>query len=483
MVASTVVVQAEEHDDDAAPSSGVSALTRRALSLTGDVIAGVTMATVGVPQLVACSELSGLPGYRGLLSAGLPMLAFGLTTGHPWLCVGVTSVSALMTKENLDGEDYTEAHGVDAYVRLVSVFSLVTGALCILFAYGGLGEVAREMPKAVAAGFTWGASVTIVSIQAPDVLFGHGRSFVAAAAREHLVAPPTFLKGFGTLLKLAWSMVHVELWNIHTMCFAAVTLFVLLHGRPYLPKACPKGSEVLLITALATMCSAAISYRSYGGVVGEVPGSGGDGGQHSLAVPTYPLPLYRIPGLLLSAALCAMVNFTQTVSICASFEEAGVSWGARRELFAQGASCVVAGMTGSPPMSASLSRSEVQKTLGTSTRATAIVNGLILVFLLPAAGLLEHTPKAVLASIIIASIIKKVFLPVGLLELRGQDALIGWVTGATVALATPTIGLIVGLIVGLGLERLAAVLPAVRARFGWHDTRREQAVRTEEVSA
>ena len=67
--------------------------------------------------------------------------------------------------------------------------------------------------------------------------------------------------------------------------------------------------------------------------------------------------------------------------------------------------------TGSPPVGASLSRSEVQKMLGASSVVSGIVNGLVLVFLLPAAALLADAPKAVLASIVIASVIKKVLMP------------------------------------------------------------------------
>eukprot|EP00636_Phaeomonas_parva_P008723 CAMPEP_0118874974 /NCGR_PEP_ID=MMETSP1163-20130328/16216_1 /TAXON_ID=124430 /ORGANISM="Phaeomonas parva, Strain CCMP2877" /LENGTH=440 /DNA_ID=CAMNT_0006810425 /DNA_START=44 /DNA_END=1366 /DNA_ORIENTATION=+ len=420
-------------------------------SYVKDIIAGVTMACVGVPQMIAYSELVGLPGFRGLKTAGPSMIGFGLTTGHVWLSQGVTSVSAVMAKSDLDGDKYAEENGTEAYVQLVCLYSLLVGVASILLALVGAGKIAQNIPKPVSTGFGWGASLSILASQMPDALFARGKSFAKAASAGVLPSLPAFMKGAGGVMRLIWSLINPMLWGPYTVPFAGLTIYVLMKGKEYLPKGLPKGSEVLMVTALFTAVSAHFGYSEYGNVVGEIPKDDGEASMLPFEVRTE-FPFDQIMALAPKAALFAIINFSATVSICAAFEKEGMPFNANRELLAQGTSCLVAGVTGSPPVGASLSRSEVQKMLGASSVVSGIVNGLVLVFLLPAAALLADAPKAVLASIVIASVIKKVLMPKPLLNLAGVDAAVGWFTAFAVALCDPTIGIVGGVVLYFALS-------------------------------
>jgi len=111
------------------------------------------MACTSVPQLIAYAETVGYAGYRGLATAGPSLLAFSFVTGSPWMNCGVTSLTALMAKADLNGEDYVNEFGEEKYVELVSSYSLY---VCIASAFLGLvgfGKLASKVPKPVRAGF------------------------------------------------------------------------------------------------------------------------------------------------------------------------------------------------------------------------------------------------------------------------------------------------------------------------------------------
>lgn len=111
------------------------------------------MAATSVPQLIAYAETVGYSGYRGLATAGPPLFAWGLVTGSPFMNAGVTSITALMAKTDLDGESYVAEYGEEEYVNLVAAYSLYVGLASVLLAVVGFGKLAQRVPKTVRSGF------------------------------------------------------------------------------------------------------------------------------------------------------------------------------------------------------------------------------------------------------------------------------------------------------------------------------------------
>ena len=111
------------------------------------------MAATSVPQLVAYAETVGYASYRGLATAGPSLFTWGLVTGSPFMSCGVTSITALMAKSDLDGESYVAEYGEEEYVKLVAAYSLWVGACSILLGLLGFGKLAALVPKTVSKGF------------------------------------------------------------------------------------------------------------------------------------------------------------------------------------------------------------------------------------------------------------------------------------------------------------------------------------------
>lgn len=117
------------------------------------MLSGAIMAATSVPQLIAYAEMVGYAGSRGLSTAGLPLFAWGLSTGSPFMNCGVTSITALMAKSDLDGESYVLENGEEEYVKLVAAYSLYVGLASFVLAFTGFGTLAQSVPKSVRTGF------------------------------------------------------------------------------------------------------------------------------------------------------------------------------------------------------------------------------------------------------------------------------------------------------------------------------------------
>ena len=111
------------------------------------------MAATSVPQLVAYAQGVGYASYRGLATAGPPLFAWGMATGSPFMSCGVTSITALMAKADLDGESYVAEHGEVAYVELVAAYSLWVGLCSAILGIVGFGKLAGMVPSNVRKGF------------------------------------------------------------------------------------------------------------------------------------------------------------------------------------------------------------------------------------------------------------------------------------------------------------------------------------------
>ncbi len=111
------------------------------------------MAATSVPQLVAYAQGVGYASYRGLATAGPSLFAWGLATGSPFMSCGVTSITALMAKADLDGESYVAEYGEEAYVKLVAAYSVWVGLCSAALGILGFGKLAGMVPPNVRKGF------------------------------------------------------------------------------------------------------------------------------------------------------------------------------------------------------------------------------------------------------------------------------------------------------------------------------------------
>ena len=442
-----------------------------------DVISGIIMAATSVPQLVAYAETTGYASWRGLATAGPSLFSWGLSTGSPFMSCGVTSITALMAKTDLDGDAYVAEKGEAEYARLVASYSLYVGLASILLGLVGFGKLAQSVPKNVRSGFKWGCAVGVVASAVPNGFFAGGGKELKAAVAESVVgglvkaAKSDFpaATGFCNVVNLIYAVVNPLAWSvIPAALFLLSTVFVMQAGK-FMPSFLPPGTEVILCCAVATLYSMKTDYP--GGVVGEIPSLDADAGFDIFGIIKVPVEILEykylmdapiveqfgsLAALVLSASLFAAVNFLSIMGIASGFEaENGIAWSAPRELIAQGIACIAAAFTGSAPVSGSMSRSLVSRMVGTTSQLSCLVTALMWIYLLPYMSIMTPTPKACLSAIILSAVIKSVVYPKDLINARGADFVISWGTGIATALTSPTLGFGFGIILAVVIGTIA----------------------------
>lgn len=432
-----------------------------------DLLSGLIMAATSVPQLIAYAETVGYAGYRGLQTAGAPLFAWGLATGSPFMSCGVTSITALMCKSDLDGEAYVAEHGEEAYVKLVAAYSLAVGVASVGLALVGFGKLAKGVPKPVRTGFKWGCSVGVLLSALPNGLFMNGSGELKRKALEmdiivQIAEYKSILPGTIAVSNTIYAMTHPWEWGVEAAALFFLGTAFVMQAKHFLPSFLPPGTEVILVTALATIYSVHANYE--GAIVGDIPAIDPDAGisffNGNIRIPVelldvkslvFEVPLVERFGsyvmLAISATLFAAVNFLSIMGIASGFEsENGIPWSAEREMVAQGVACGVAAAVGSAPVSGSMSRSLVSRMTGTTSQLSCLITALCWIYLLPCMSIMSPTPKAALSSVIISAVLKSVVFPKDLNKLQGIDGFVGWATGVATAMSSPTQGFGAGLV-------------------------------------
>ena len=134
---------------------------------TGDIVAGVSVALVALPQSLAYAELAGMPPQYGLFASALPSLLAALFVSSRYLQTGPVALTALLTFGALSG---LQEPATADYIELAALLALLVGVVRVLLGFLRLGSVAYLLSEPVLAGFTTGAAILIVSSQIPRTL-------------------------------------------------------------------------------------------------------------------------------------------------------------------------------------------------------------------------------------------------------------------------------------------------------------------------
>lgn len=138
-----------------------------------DVVAGLSVALLIIPQSMAYAELAGLPSVHGLYASAVPLLAAGLLAYCPYLQTGPVALTALLTH----GALVTIAvPGSAEYVGAAALLAIVVGLTRLVIGFIAAGKVTYLMSQPVLRGFTSGASILILLSQFPSTLGMAGAS-------------------------------------------------------------------------------------------------------------------------------------------------------------------------------------------------------------------------------------------------------------------------------------------------------------------
>ena len=382
----------------------------------GDMIAGLSVALVLVPQSLAYAELAGLPAYYGLYAAALPPLVAAFLASSPYLQTGPVAMTSLLTLGALSSMAAVQS---PEYVALAALLAVMVGLARTVLGVLKAGFLSHFMSQPVIIGFTTAAAILIIASQVPTALGTE--------------APD------GPLLAGAWwTLTHPGWWDPASIVLALVTIALMLGGpriRPIFPGA-------LVAVAIGLGYSVLTGYT--GQVVGVVPAG----------LPPFSLdfPLRAFPTLLVPAGVIALVGFAEAAAISRLFAARDRQpWNPDREFISQGVANLAAGISGGFPVGGSFSRSSINRIAGARTRWSGAFTGVAVLAFLPVAGVIAPLPRAVLAAIVIAAVIQLVHPRslAGIWRFSKPQALIAWSTfGATLALA-PRVDYAV--LVGIGL--------------------------------
>ncbi len=133
-----------------------------------DALAGVTLAALGVPEVLGYAKIAGMPLVTGLYTMLLPMAVFAVLGSSRHLVVAADSATAAILAATLTG---MAAAGSERYVRLAGLAALLTGGMLLLARLIGLSFLANFLSRTVLTGFLTGVGIQVAVGQLPD-MFG-----------------------------------------------------------------------------------------------------------------------------------------------------------------------------------------------------------------------------------------------------------------------------------------------------------------------
>ncbi len=206
-------------------------------TLRADLIAGITVALVLVPQSMAYAQLAGLPAYYGLYAAFLPPMVAALFGSSRQLATGPVAVVSLLTAAALEP---IAASGSSGYVAYAITLSLLVGLFQLSLGLLRLGVVVNFLSHPVIIGFTNAAAIIIATSQL-DKIFG----VRADKAAHHY--------------ETVWNTIVATAHGIHWPTFAmAVGAFAIMIA---LKRVSPRIPNVLIAVALSTFLSWFIGFE------------------------------------------------------------------------------------------------------------------------------------------------------------------------------------------------------------------------------
>jgi len=344
--------------------------------LRADIVAGITVALILIPQSMAYAQLAGLPAYYGLYISFMPVMIAALWGSSRQLATGPVAVVSIMTATALAPIATSPEH----YIALAMFLALLVGLFQLFLGVFRLGLVVNFLSHPVIVGFT-NAAALVIGLSQLSKIFGvtmHGN------ASHHFLG-----RIWGVLEQVGDT-------HILTLMMALGALIIMLGLKKYYPKA----PGVLIAVATTIVISWMLGFEEKGGaVVGVIPE-----GLPKLQVPVFSFEL--VSSLLTAAIVISLVGFMEAISIAkAMAAKTKDHIDPNQELIGQGLGNIVGSFTQAYPASGSFSRSAVNLNAGARTGFSSVVTALLVVItLLFLTPLLYHLPQGVLAAVIMMAV-------------------------------------------------------------------------------
>jgi len=357
----------------------------RMRDLRGDVVAGLTVSVIAVPQSMAYAEIAGVPLQYGLYTVIIQCLIGSLFNSQKFLSVGPINTQSLLVFATVAA---IVERGDPAFLPMVIALTLIKGLMQMAFAGLRLGLLVRYVSSSVIVGFTAGAGVLIAAKQLKNF-------FSVAPVKDY--AGSDSLPGLIGIFQGVMPALEDFKWP--SVIAGSVALVIVVGGK-YIHKLFPGPLLAVVVAA------GAVALMGWQPITDTMP----DGDLYRVSQIERALPAFSIPDVSLSdvrallggALALSLLGLMEAYSIGKTIaSKTGQPISANQELFSQGLTNFVSGFFSCIPGSGSFSRSALNYFAGARTLYAGVFNSIfVAVIFFAFAPLASYIPMAALAAIL-----------------------------------------------------------------------------------
>merc|ERR1719434_460219 len=422
-------------------------------SVRADIIAGITVAVMVIPQGMSYANIAGVDYIYGMYSGCVPPFFYSFFGNSKQLAVGPTAMVSLLVEAGLSAAvecDFEPANEFckDTYTSYAILTSLVMGIIQILSCILGFGFVISFLGHPVASGFTSGAAI-IIGLSQVKYIVGYE---IPRSSQVH--------ETIGGLID------HVDGLSWITLVLGLVWIFYLIANRKLAVRykkqlgwMLPLGPLVSsMLGILLLFAVKPLREDSEVDYVGDIPS-----GIFPVSVSDWKLE--NVPKVLPTALSATLIGFMESIAISKHLAALnGYEIEAGQELFALGVSNIAGSFFSCFPVTGSFSRSAVAHQSGAKTQMCGIVTALVMVLtLLLLTPVFHYLPKFALAAIVITSVIPLVAFQevIRLFHVKKIDCAL-WVIAF---LGVLFIGVLPGIAIAVGLSIVVVIHESARPQM------------------
>ncbi|MFN4012715.1 MAG: SulP family inorganic anion transporter [Aquificaceae bacterium] len=401
---------------------------------TKDLVAGLTVAVVLVPQSMAYALIAGLPPVYGLYAASIPVIVAALFGSSAQLATGPVAIVAFLTFVSLTS--YAKP-GEEKFIELAILMAFLVGLIQLFIGVFRLGFLVNFVSHSIIIGFTNAAAIIIMTTQIPALLG-------IKVEQKELI--------FQNLYEI---FINLSKTNPFTL-IVGITSILIIVGLRKINRNIP---SALIAVILFTALSYFFSFESYGiRIVGDIP--------RGIPMPSLPsIDLDLLDRILGKAFIVALVGFMEAYAIAKFIaSQTKQKLDVNQELIGQGLANIMGSFFKSFPVSGSFSRSAVNFQAGAKTGMSNIISASFVILTLLLAGpLLYYLPRAVLSAIVITAVISliKPYQFIHLWKTNRYDGISAIATFALSFIMKPDYAIFIGIFLSLSLFLWRSLHPRI----------------------
>jgi len=395
-----------------------------------EALAGLTLAAVGIPEVLGYAKIAGMPVVTGLYTMLLPMAVYAVLGSSRHLVVAADSATAAILAAALTG---LAAVGSERYVKLAGLAALLTGGMLLVARLARLSFLANFLSRTVLVGFLTGVGIEVAAGQLPDMVG------VTAAGRSTVTK----------LVNTVRALPHVHLADV----VVSIGVIVIVLAARRITRRIP---GLLIAVIIAIVVSWAADLASHGvAVVGSVPR-----GLPSLGLPD--LGWHDAEPLLGAAVSMFVVILAQSAATsrayATKYEEQEFS--EATDLVGLGAANAAAALSGTFVVNGSPTKTQIVDTAGGRSQLSSLTaSAVVLLVLVLLTRPLAYLPDAALAAVVF-------MIAIELIDLAGMRGILACRKREfAVALLTAVAVVVLGVEYGIALAIIASIVDHLRHSY------------------